>query len=180
MEFLIGLIVITWFVFAFANNIHRRLRRIPNRVTYSKPASGYAPKTEVQPPRSDRLTGRAHVIDGDTIVISGRHIRLFGIDAPELDHPYGQKSKWALVALCKDQVIRAEFDAAQSYNREVATCYLPDGRDLSEEMVRLGMAIDWPEYSGGKYRDFETPDARKKLWRAAARQKGRMPPPQFR
>jgi endonuclease YncB( thermonuclease family) len=29
------------------------------------------------------LTGRASVIDGDTIAIHGERIRLFGIDAPE-------------------------------------------------------------------------------------------------
>ena len=32
---------------------------------------------------ADDLTGRASVIDGDTIEIHGSRIRLFGIDAPE-------------------------------------------------------------------------------------------------
>ncbi|MGR3636728.1 MAG: hypothetical protein ACU0BK_12510 [Shimia sp.] len=36
------------------------------------------------------------------------------------------------------------------------------------------MAIDWPKFSGGIYTHLETPDARKKLWLADARQKGRM------
>lgn len=61
-----------------------------------------------------------------------------------------------------------------SYERTVAKCTRPDGRDLSAEMVKLGMAIDWPKFSGGIYRALETPDARKKLWLADARQKGRM------
>lgn len=51
---------------------------------------------------------------------------------------------------------------------------MPDGRDLSGEMVKIGMAIDWPKFSGGIYRALETPDARKKLWLATARQQGRM------
>jgi hypothetical protein len=41
-------------------------------------------------------------------------------------------------------------------------------------MVKLGLAIDWPKFSGGRYRSLEVPDARKKMWLADARQKGRM------
>lgn len=122
------------------------------------------------------LTGQCWVIDGDTIDIGGKRIRLAGIDAPELDHPYGRNAKSVLIGLCRGQMVRAEFDGAFSYERSMATCYLPDGRDLSAEMVKAGVAIDWPRYSGGKYRNFEAEGIRKKLWRCDARQKGRMPP----
>lgn len=122
------------------------------------------------------LRGRAWVIDGDTIDIGGTRIRLGGIDAPELDHPYGAKAKWTLVNLCKGQTIRAVFDEEVSHDRVVATCTLPDGRDLAAEMVKAGMAIDWPKFSRGKYSGLEPPGIRKKLWRCEARQKGRMPP----
>ena len=73
--------------------------------------------------------------------------------------------------------MRAVFDGRLSYDRSAATCYLPDGRDLSAEMVKAGMAIDWAKYSGGKYRALEVEGIRKKLWRCDARQRGRMPPP---
>lgn len=121
------------------------------------------------------LSGPCWVIDGDTIDIGGKRIRLSGIDAPELDHPYGKSAKWALITLCKGMKITAVFDGEVSYERGVATCYLPDGRDLSAEMVKLGMALDWAKYSGGKYRSLEEPGLRRKLWRCDARQKGRMP-----
>lgn len=42
------------------------------------------------------------------------------------------------------QTIIAELKPETSYDRVVATCYLPDGRDLSAEMVKIGQAIDWP------------------------------------
>lgn len=132
--------------------------------------------TPPPPPHSSAVVGPCWVIDGDTIVINKITIRLFGIDAPELDQPYGQKAKWALLKLCKGHVVRAEFDGNLSHERSVATCYLPDGRDLSAEMVKCGMALDWPKYSGGRYRHFELPEMRKLLWRADARQKGRFPP----
>lgn len=128
----------------------------------------------VPKPVTTVLEGPAYVVDGDTIKIQKKQVRLFGVDAPEINHPYGKKAKWALVSLCKGQRVRAEVTAEDAHGRTVAKCYLEDGRDLSAEMVKLGMAIDWPKFSGGKYRALELPDARKKLWLADARQKGRM------
>ncbi len=120
------------------------------------------------------LEGPAYVTDGDTITIQKTQVRLFGIDAPELHHPYGKNAKWALVRLCKGHRIRAEITDEDEYGRTVAKCFLPDGRDLSEELVKQGLAIDWPRFSGGKYSQFEVTGIRKKLWLADARQKGRM------
>lgn len=128
-----------------------------------------------QPVPADRiLQGPAWVVDGDTILIDNVSIRLAGIDAPELDHPFGQQAKWALVKLCKGQVVMARLRPELSYDRLVAECFLPDGRDLAAEMVRLGQALDWPKFSGGKYRPLEPEGVRKKLWRAALRQRGMM------
>lgn len=120
------------------------------------------------------LAGSAWVTDGDTIKIKNTQIRLFGIDAPELNHPYGKKAKWALHKLCKGHTVRAEITDEDQYGRTVAKCFLSDGRDLSAEMVKLGLAIDWPKFSGGKYKSLEASDARKRLFLADARQKGRM------
>lgn len=120
------------------------------------------------------LCGPCWVVDGDTIMIDKVSIRIAGIDAPELDHPYGQQAKWALVKLCRGQVVTARIKPELSHDRLVAECVLPDGRDLGAEMVRTGLALDWPKFSGGKYRHLETADARKKLWRAAVRQRGLM------
>ncbi|SMX40591.1 hypothetical protein MAA8898_02186 [Maliponia aquimaris] len=100
-------------------------------------------------------------------------MRLFGIDAPEMDHPYGKQAKWAMVKLCKGHLITAEIVDEDAHGRTVARCLLPDGRDLSAELVKQGLALDWPKYSGGKYRGLETEGVRKKLWRAAVRQQGR-------
>jgi endonuclease YncB( thermonuclease family) len=128
------------------------------------------PEVLIVEPRE--IMGRCWVIDGDTIDITGTRIRLAGIDAPELDDPFGQVAKAALMRLCKGMVIRAVTDGDLSYDRVVATCYLPDGRDLSAELVKAGLAIDWPKFSRGKYRHLEPEGIRKKLWRCDARQKG--------
>lgn len=122
------------------------------------------------------IKGHCWVIDGDTIVINKVHIRLAGIDAPELDQPYGQNAKRALMALCRGKIVTAITDGSVSHERAVATCRLDDGTDLSAEMVKAGHALDWRKFSGGQYRSLEVEGIRKKLWRVDARQKGRMPP----
>ncbi len=120
------------------------------------------------------LTGKCSVVDGDTIRIGSVSIRLAGIDAPELEHPWGQKAKWALVHMVIGQVIIAEIEPEMSYDRVVATCYLPDRRDLSAEMVKIGLALDWAKFSKGKYAALEPEGVRQKLWKPAARQRGDM------
>ncbi|WP_231388549.1 thermonuclease family protein [Pseudooceanicola algae] len=122
------------------------------------------------------LKGKCYVIDGDTVVISGTRIRIAGIDAPELDHPWGKKAKFTLIGLCKGQIITATLSEEMSYDRVVATCHLQDGTDLAARLVEEGLALDWPKFSGGAYRHLEPPGVRRKLWRAAARQQGRMKP----
>jgi endonuclease YncB( thermonuclease family) len=138
----------------------------PQRATKAAPAPRHTHETT--------LTGKCYVVDGDTIRIGEVSIRLAGIDAPELEHPWGNKAKWELVNLCKGQIITAQIEPELSYDRLVATCFLPDGRDLSAEMVRRGMALDWPKFSGGKYAHLEREGVRKKHWKAAARQRGHM------
>ncbi len=147
------------------------------RRSHDDPQVGLSPfdaKSAKSQPRKTVLSGSAYVIDGDTVVVQKTQIRLFGVDAPEINHPYGQKAKWALVNLCKGQIVRAETIEQDDYGRIVARCYLQDGSDLSAEMVKLGLAIDWPKFSDGEYQALEMPGIRKKLWLADARQKGRI------
>jgi endonuclease YncB( thermonuclease family) len=140
------------------------------------PSEGVQPAGSAGSPQTHEttLTGKCYVVDGDTIRIGKVSLRLAGIDAPELEHPWGKKAKWELVQLCKGQIITAEIEPEISYDRLVATCLLPDGRDLSAEMVNQGMALDWPKFSGGKYVQLEPQGVRKKHWKAAARQRGHM------
>ncbi|MFQ1700116.1 thermonuclease family protein [Loktanella agnita] len=172
-----------------------RVRRVP-RIGYvlvgppvgpPRPPVPHGPaRRPLVPPRPSRppvaaprpapiiIQGPAYVTDGDGLIIRKANIRLFGIDAPEQNHPYGIRAKRTLMWLCKGQHIRAEVTGKDHFGRTVAICSLPDGRDLSAEMVKCGLALDWPKFSGGRYRYLETPDARRKLWLADARQKGRM------
>lgn len=122
------------------------------------------PKAMIEPrPRGTEVTGHAHIIDGDTISIGRTKVRLAGIDAPEIDMPFGRKSKWAMVDICKGQKVRVVMHGETSHDRQVGTGYLPDGRDIGAELVKRGLAIDCAFYSGGKYRAFEPEGARRRL-----------------
>lgn len=179
------LLVIVFLIFFLSSRF--RDRGSKGAVPADKPSESPAPeiKSTVRPPAFDArcarpvtdrrvLEGSAWITDGDTITIRNTQIRLFGIDAPELNHPHGQNAKWALHRLCKGQIIRAEIVEIDCHGRTVARCFLPDGRDLSAEMVRQGLAIDWPKFSGGAYGRLEVQGVRKKLFLADARQKGHM------
>jgi len=114
-------------------------------------------------PSSRKLVGRAWVIDGDTIAINRIKIRLAGIDAPELDQPWGRKSKWKMVEICKGNTIHVELTGETSYDRLVGTCYLPDGTDIGAEIIKAGLALDGSYYSQGKYLHLEPDGVQQRL-----------------
>lgn len=180
MEFVLLILALVALVYLFSKKTPSKQRPDEQRARATPAGTPHEKINTFQSGTSELLSGvetllgYAHVVDGDTIIVRKTQIRLFGIDAPEINHPYGIKSKWAMVELCKGNKIRAELQEADAHGRTVAKCYLPDGRDLSAELVKQGLAIDWPKYSDGVYRHLETPNARKKMWLADARQKGRM------
>lgn len=116
------------------------------------------------------VRGKCYVVDGDTIRLGKIPIRLYGIDTPEMGDPFGNNAKWQLVGLTKGKPVTVNFTPEKSYDRFVAKCTLDDGTDLSAEMVRSGLALDWPSYSGGEYGHLEPQGVRKKLWRVNMKQ----------
>lgn len=117
----------------------------------------------------ETISGTCWVIDGDTIAIGKQKIRLAGINAPELNEPYGKQAKWAMVNLCKGQNVTAYLTGETSFDRVVAKCFLDDGRDLAAEMVKLELALDIPMFPDADYKHLETPNARRKLrWKPKA------------
>ncbi|WP_082342979.1 MULTISPECIES: thermonuclease family protein [unclassified Shinella] len=111
---------------------------------------------------SDWLVGRAAIVDGDTIEVAGKRVRLNGIDAPESwqwcedatgqTYPCGKLSANALDDfLAKSRPVRCKREDLDRYKRVVGTCFRADGREVNVWMVVQGYALDWPKYSGGRY-----------------------------
>ncbi|MGE5359806.1 MAG: thermonuclease family protein [Bacteroidales bacterium] len=91
-----------------------------------------------------------HVADGDTLdVTTGQRtvtIRLEGIDAPERGQPYGGQARNFLRVLAFSQPVTVRVKQTDRYGRLVARVIVA-GRDVSEEMVRAGLAWHYLDYS---------------------------------
>jgi endonuclease YncB( thermonuclease family) len=101
------------------------------------------------------LEGRARVVDGDTIEVAGRRVRLHGIDAPERDqacerggrrYACGEEAARALAELVAGRDVRCAGRGEDQYGRVIAVCRA-DGTDLGEAMVRAGWAVAFRRYA---------------------------------
>jgi endonuclease YncB( thermonuclease family) len=101
------------------------------------------------------IVGRASVIDGDTIEISGTRIRLHGVDAPESaqlcqnvdakGYRCGQKAALALSDKIGTMNVSCEQRDVDRYQRIVAVCSL-NGDDLNAWLVQEGYALAYRQY----------------------------------
>ena len=125
------------------------------------------------PVRAD-LSGWAEAIDGDTIVVAGTRIRLFGIDAPEHAQSCQDEgelwgcnglAKWRLEDRISGRTVACEERDRDRYGRIVALCRV-DGEDLGAWMVSQGWALAYRRYAQD-YADEEAgaKAARRGLWR---------------
>ena len=110
------------------------------------------------------LLGIPTVIDGDTLRLNGQSIRLFAIDAPELDQtclinavqwPCGQAASEALAEWVAGVSVLCEGVSIDRYNRLVAICWRSDGLELNQTLVRSGLAVANPFYSDRYVNDQE-------------------------
>ena len=112
------------------------------------------------------LTGKATVIDGDTIKINDQKIRFSGIDAPESN--YRGKEQTCLIEdskiscgklsteflrdyIKKDDIFCKVDEKKDQYKRNLGECFLKR-LSLSKLMVRNGYAFDYEKYSKGKFK----------------------------
>ena len=105
-----------------------------------------------------------YVIDGDTLILSNnRHVRLIGIDAPELEHRgesaqiYGQEARAALAHLLPARRGRIQLltDGEQTdrYGRLLAHAFLPDGTNVQAWLLRQGYTRRYRASSGTLFKD---------------------------
>lgn len=108
-----------------------------------------APHRLVLPPEfSARVVG---VKDGDTIAVLYRRkpiiIRLTGIDCPERRQPFGSRAKKLTSELAFGKTVRVEAKGRDRYGRTLGSITLEDGKNLSEILVKMGLAWWYRKYS---------------------------------
>jgi endonuclease YncB( thermonuclease family) len=100
--------------------------------------------------------GVVSVIDGDTLDVGGKRVRLFGIDAVESDQTCenAQGVEWACGAAVSREV-RGRYQGQKAiceavtidaYGRIVARCQVK-GRDIGRQLVIDGLALAYRKYS---------------------------------
>jgi endonuclease YncB( thermonuclease family) len=103
-----------------------------------------------------RIAGPAEVSDGDTLVVGGLRVRLFGADAPESAQLCGTAGggEWDCGAAATDRLrdlvegetVTCAITERDLYGRVVAAC-AAGGRDLGAAMVGEGLAWAYRAYS---------------------------------
>jgi len=112
------------------------------------------------------------VLDGDTydLLLSDNttiRIRMDGIDAPETGMPYSRVATDLLKELTQDQIVRVSLSNKDQYGRVVSYSWLSDGRELSREMIRAGLAWHYKQYNSDKELaalEIEAQEAKRGLW----------------
>lgn len=115
------------------------------------------------------VTGETRVVDGDSLEVAGREVRLAGIDAPEFrqtcvgprgDEPCGRQARDALVRLVGPGPVDCTVVDRDRYDRDVALCRI-GGRDVNAEMVRQGHAVAFGRFES---EEAEARAARRGVW----------------
>lgn len=107
------------------------------------------------PVQAQSTFGEAQALDGDSLVVGGKQVRLFGIDAPEFDQqcqkdgsnwPCGEAAKAQLAELVAGQRVECRGQGVDQHNRILAVC-TAGGESLNQAMVEQGWAVAYQQFS---------------------------------
>lgn len=105
---------------------------------------------------AEEISGNAHAIDGDTIQVAHKRIRLHGIDAPEIPqncerrngrkYACGSDAMFALRRYIGGRKVTCKTNGTDTYGRTLGTCSVGTS-EINEWMVSNGHAVAYKRYS---------------------------------
>ena len=132
-----------------------RARRLAGALFFCLLAAAAPARSQAQV-TGEKRTGTAVVIDGDTLDIAGEHLRLEGIDAPEIAQsctggdgkpwPCGREAARALRRLTTGHAVVCDDKGRDTYGRLLAVCTV-EGEELNAAMVQIGYAWAFIKFS---------------------------------
>lgn len=107
---------------------------------------------------TEHISGLARVVDGDSIEIHDKSIRLAGIDAPEIrqkckkddeDFRCGLTAKDHLKGLIRNGNVDCRIFGNDFYDRILAACFVGE-TEINKKMVLDGWAVDYGGYASAE------------------------------
>lgn len=105
---------------------------------------------------TQNISGKALIMDGDSLTIKGISIRLHGIDAPEMtqtclrdnvEYHCGRAAKTYLTQIINSQPLTCTIIDTDGYGRKIGKCVNDRNIDINAEMVLSGNAIAYLHFS---------------------------------
>ena len=131
------------------------------------------PRSVVAQPPGTEVAGRlARVIDGDTFEVErpdGKTItvRLFGVDAPESDQPFGAEATRAVQRYAGDSRVRLSVRETGAYGRTIGRIHVQGTSLVQLQLVRCASGL-WtdvvrPYRNVGDWNDGRLPSTKDRL-----------------
>jgi endonuclease YncB( thermonuclease family) len=125
------------------------------------------------------FSGNTFVLDGDSLKVGGKEVRLFGVDAPEYkqtcfdakkkEYACGQVSRDFLINLAGGKQVTCLYAEKDKYDRFLSKCSV-DKISINEEIVKNGMAVIYNFTESDEKMDKLEAEAKEKklgIWKGA-------------
>ena len=133
---------------AFLATFCTTLFQVATAQTASSQSNYFRVKSHLQ--FDKKFSGKVFVLDGDSIKVGKKEVRLFGLDAPEYkqncfdaqneEYPCGQASRDFLSNLANGKEANCLYAEKDKYDRFLGKCFV-GGVSINEEIVKNGMAV---------------------------------------
>lgn len=108
------------------------------------------------------ICGSPIAVDGDTLRFGKQYVRLWGVDAEEMNERNGPRARTILRGIIDGRQVKCKVVTIDNYGRSVGRCTVGP-IDINREVVARGGALDCKRYSGGAFASVEPSTSRTKL-----------------